>query len=207
MIGATAINQVILMGRLTADPELRQTQSGVPTCRFTVAITRAFADKNGERQSDFITCVAWRQTAEFIHRNFSKGRLILVEGDLRSGSYDDRNHPDVKHYTTEVYVNNVGFGETKASAGGGSQGGYGGGYNGGNGGYGGGYNGGQGGYGGGYSGGNGGYNGGYGGGYNSGRGSQDQAPAQNNGDPAGQGVPLDTLKDFEGVISDSDLPF
>ncbi|MBQ3918959.1 MAG: single-stranded DNA-binding protein [Oscillospiraceae bacterium] len=104
MIGACSINQVTLMGRLTADPELRQTQSGVATCSFTVAVTRSFADKSGERQSDFISCVAWRQQAEFICRNFSKGRLILIDGDLRTRSYDDRNHPDVKHYVTEVFV-------------------------------------------------------------------------------------------------------
>lgn len=125
MIGATAINKVILMGRLTATPELRQTSGGIPTTQFTVAITRTYQNQNGERQSDFITCVAWRQTAEFICRNFTKGRLILVEGDLRTRSYDDRNHPDVKHYVTEVFVENASFGETKSSAGGGySQGGY-----------------------------------------------------------------------------------
>lgn len=116
MIGATSINQVILMGRLTADPELKQTRSGVPTCRFTVAVTRAFAEKDGDRKSDFIVCVAWRNTAEFICRNFTKGKLILVEGDLRSSSYDDSKYPDVKHYVTEVYVNNTGFGETKKQA-------------------------------------------------------------------------------------------
>ena len=121
MIGATAINSVMLMGRLTADPEQRQTASGLLTVQFTVAVTRAFKNQNGEYEADFIRCVAWRQTAEFICRNFRKGRLILIEGTLRTGSYDDRTHPDVKHYTTDVYVENVGFGETKSSAG--SQGG------------------------------------------------------------------------------------
>lgn len=104
------MNKVILMGRLTADPELRQTQSGVSTCRFTVAVDRKFADKNtGERQADFITCVAWRQTAEFVSRYFSKGKMIALEGSLRTGSYQDRNHSDVTHYTTEVYVDAVEF--------------------------------------------------------------------------------------------------
>ncbi len=104
------MNKVILTGRLTADPELRQTQSGVSSCRFTIACDRKFADKNtGERQADFITCVAWRQTAEFICRYFSKGKLIAVEGNLRTGSYTDKNHSDVTHYTTDVYVESVEF--------------------------------------------------------------------------------------------------
>lgn len=98
------------MGRLTSDPDLRQTQSGVSSCRFTVAVDRKFADKNtGERQADFITCVAWRQCAEFITRYFSKGKMIAVEGSLRTGSYQDRNHSDVTHYTTELYVDAVEF--------------------------------------------------------------------------------------------------
>ncbi len=116
------MNKVILMGRLTADPELRQTQSGISSCRFTVAIDRRFADKNtGERQADFISCVAWRQTAEFVSRYFSKGSMICVEGNLRTGSYQDRNHPDVTHYTTDVFVDNVEFtGSKKETGGGGS---------------------------------------------------------------------------------------
>ena len=104
------MNKVILTGRLTADPVLRQTPSGVSSCRFTVAVDRRFADKNtGERQADFITCVAWRQTAEFVSRYFNKGKMIALEGSLRSGSYTDKNHSDVTHYTTEVYVDNVEF--------------------------------------------------------------------------------------------------
>lgn len=116
------MNKVILMGRLTADPELRQTQSGISSCRFIVAIDRRFADKNtGERQADFISCVAWRQTAEFVSRYFSKGSMICVEGNLRTGSYQDRNHPDVTHYTTDVFVDNVEFtGSKKETGGGGS---------------------------------------------------------------------------------------
>lgn len=104
------MNKVILMGRLTADPELRQTQSGISSCRFTVAVNRRIADKNtGERQADFISCTAWRQTAEFVSRYFKKGSMICVEGSLRTGSYTDRNHPDVTHYTTDVMVDNVEF--------------------------------------------------------------------------------------------------
>lgn len=104
------MNKVILTGRLTADPELRQTQSGVSTCRFTVAVDRRFADKNtGERQADFISCTAWRQTAEFVSRYFNKGKMILVEGTLRNNNYQDRTHPDVMHYTMDVLVENVEF--------------------------------------------------------------------------------------------------
>lgn len=121
------MNKVILMGRLTADPELRQTTSGVASCRFNVAVNRRFTDKNtGERQADFITCVAWRQTAEFVSRYFKKGSMIMVEGNLRTGSYQDRNHSDVTHYTTEVFVDNVEFTGSKAESGSvsGYQGGY-----------------------------------------------------------------------------------
>ena len=118
------MNKVILVGRLTADPELRQTQSGVSSCRFTIAVDRRFADKNtGERQADFISCTAWRQPAEFVSRYFSKGKLIAVEGSLRTGSYTDKNHSDVTHYTTDVFVDNVEFVGGKGESGG-SQGGY-----------------------------------------------------------------------------------
>lgn len=120
MLGACAINAVMLMGRLTADPELRQTPSGVSTCQITVAVDRSYKTQSGEKQTDFITVIAWRQTAEFICRYFTKGRLILVEGELRTRTYDDKRYPDVRHYVTEVYANSVSFGETK----GGSQGGY-----------------------------------------------------------------------------------
>lgn len=108
------MNKVILLGRLTADPELRQTQSGISACRFTVACNRRFADKTtGERKADFITCVAWRQTAEFVSKYFSKGSLISLEGTLNTGSYQDKNYPDVTHYTTDVLVDNVEFAGSK----------------------------------------------------------------------------------------------
>ena len=110
------MNKVILMGRLTADPELRQTQSGIASCRFTIAVNRRFVDKNtGERQADFISCTAWRQQAEFISRYFRKGSMICIEGTLRTGSYTDKNHPDVTHYTTDVLVDNVEFTGSKNS--------------------------------------------------------------------------------------------
>ena len=108
------MNKVILKGRLTADPELRQTQSGISSCRFTLAVDRKFADKStGERQADFVSCTAWRSTAEFVSRYFTKGSMILVEGALRTGSYTDKNHSDVTHYTTDVMVDNVEFCESK----------------------------------------------------------------------------------------------
>ncbi len=112
------MNKVILIGRLTSDPELRQTQSGIASCRFTVAVDRRFADKStGERQADFITCSAWRQTAEFVSRYFTKGKLIAVEGSLRNNNYQDCNHPDVTHYTMEVMVDNVEFVGGKSESG------------------------------------------------------------------------------------------
>jgi single-strand DNA-binding protein len=111
------MNNVVLMGRLTADPELRQTQSGISSCRFTIAVNRKFKNKDTDQyDADFITCVAWRQTAEFVSRYFSKGSMICVSGSLRTGSYTDRNHSDVTHYTTDVYVDGVEFtGEKKNS--------------------------------------------------------------------------------------------
>lgn len=110
------LNKVILMGRLTADPELRQTASNVSTCRFTVACDRNFAAQGQERQADFITVVAWRQTAEFVSRYFRKGSMIVVEGNLRTGSYNDKKYPDVKHYTMEVYADQIYFGESKKTS-------------------------------------------------------------------------------------------
>lgn len=112
------INKWIGMGRLTADPELRQTQSGVSSCNITVAVQRDFTDGSGERQSDFINVVAWRQTAEFICRYFSKGSMIAVEGQLRTRTYDDKRYPDVRHYVTEVYADKVSFCGSKSDNGG-----------------------------------------------------------------------------------------
>jgi single-strand DNA-binding protein len=104
------MNKVIITGRLTADPELRQTQSGTATCRFTVACDRRFANKQtGQREADFISCLAFKNNAEFISRYFNKGKMIAVEGSLRTGSYKDKKHDDVTHYTTDVLVDNVEF--------------------------------------------------------------------------------------------------
>lgn len=110
------MNKVMLIGRLTADPELRQTQSGVASCQFTVAVNRKFADKNtGERQADFIRCQAWGQTADFVSRYFTKGKMIIVEGSLRTSTYQDKKYPDVKHYATDVFVDNVEFAGDKGA--------------------------------------------------------------------------------------------
>lgn len=109
------MNKVILMGRLTADPVLNQTPSGVSSCRFTIAINRTFVDKNtGERQADFINCIAWRQTAEFVCRYFKKGNMIMAEGTLRNNNYQDKKHQDVTHYTLDVVVDNVEFTGSKS---------------------------------------------------------------------------------------------
>lgn len=108
------MNNVQILGRLTADPELRKSQSGISSCKFTVAITRRFKNKQGEYEADFVTCIAWKEKAEFISRYWSKGKLIALDGELRSGSYTDKNHSDVTHYTTDIMVNNVYFCGDKA---------------------------------------------------------------------------------------------
>lgn len=103
------MNKVIIVGRLTADPELRQTQSGISSCRFNVAVNLRFKNSSGEYEADFIPCIAWRQTAEFVSKYFSKGSMIGIEGSLRTGSYKDKTYPDVTHYTNDLYVDNVEF--------------------------------------------------------------------------------------------------
>ena len=112
------INKWIGMGRLTADPELKQTQSGVSTCTVNVAVQRDYADGSGERQTDFICVVAWRQTAEFLFKYFRKGSMIAVVGELRTRTYNDKRYPDVKHYVTEVYADKVSFCGGKNESGG-----------------------------------------------------------------------------------------
>ena len=109
------INTVIFMGRITADPEIKTTSSGISFCKFTVAVDRKFADKTtGERQADFISCVAWGKTAEFVSKYFSKGKMIIVEGTLQNNNYTDSN--GVKHYSYDVVADNVSFGESKSAS-------------------------------------------------------------------------------------------
>ncbi len=107
------MNKVIIKGRLTADPELKNTASGISACKFTVAVDRKYTKQNGEKEADFISCQAWRNKAEFIAKYFRKGSPILLEGFLRTGKYQDRNHSDVMHYTTDVIVEDVEFCESK----------------------------------------------------------------------------------------------
>lgn len=109
-------NKVLVMGRLTADPELRQTPSNVATCQFTVAVDRGFKPAGEERQADFIPVVVWRQTAEFVAKYFSKGSMIIVDGVLRTRSYNDKRYPEVRHYVMEVQGDQVHFGETKKNS-------------------------------------------------------------------------------------------
>lgn len=109
------LNKVILMGRLCADPDFRQTQSGVAVCRIRVAVDRRFSNKQtGEREADFISVTCWRQQAEFVSRYFHKGSMIIVEGSLRNSDYTDQN--GVKHYSMDVQADNVSFGESKRAA-------------------------------------------------------------------------------------------
>lgn len=105
------LNVAVLMGRLTADPELRTTPNNISVCRFTVAVDRSYQKAGTERQADFITCVAWRQTAEFISRYFAKGQMIAITGSIQTGSYTDNNGN--KRYTTEVVVDNASFTASK----------------------------------------------------------------------------------------------
>lgn len=100
-------NKVILVGRLVADPELRQTPNNISVCRFRIAVDRGYsADK--EKKADFITVVAWRATADFVSKYFSKGKMIIVEGALHNADYTDSNN--VKHYAMEVTADKVAFG-------------------------------------------------------------------------------------------------
>lgn len=104
------LNKVILMGRLTADPEFRQTTGGTPCCRFRIAINRP-TSKEGNQQTDFINIVCWRQKAEFVSHYFAKGDMIMIEGQMRNNDYTDNN--GTKHYSFEVLAENVSFCESK----------------------------------------------------------------------------------------------
>ena len=106
------LNRVILMGRLVADPELRQTTSGISVATFRIAVDRNYQTKGAaEKQADFIPCVAWRQTADFISRYFAKGRMIALEGSLQSRNYEDKT--GVKRTAYEVIVDQAYFADSK----------------------------------------------------------------------------------------------
>ena len=108
------MNKVILMGRLTKDVEMRQTPNGISVARFTLAVNRRFA-KEGQQQADFINCVAWRQTGEFIARYFQKGSMIAVIGSIQSRSWDGQDGK--KQYATEVNVEEAYFTGSKSEIG------------------------------------------------------------------------------------------
>ena len=104
------LNKIDIMGHLTRDPELRRTGSGVAVASFTVAVDRDFGN-NGEKETDFIDCVAWRQTGEFVSKYFTKGSIIVVSGRLQIRSWTDKDGN--KRRTAEVVADNCYFGESK----------------------------------------------------------------------------------------------
>ena len=110
------LNRIILIGRLTRDPDLRHTQSGIAVAAFTLAVDRDFGSKDGaEKQTDFIDIVAWKNTAEFVSRFFTKGRMAVVSGRLQMRSWEDRDGK--KRVSAEVVADNVYFGDSKREEG------------------------------------------------------------------------------------------
>ena len=109
------LNKIILMGRLTRDPELRRTQSGTAVTSFSLAVDRDFKSQNGEKETDFIDIVAWRNTAEFVSKYFTKGRMAVVEGRLQIRNWTDRDGG--KRRSAEVIAENVYFGDSKREGG------------------------------------------------------------------------------------------
>ena len=111
------INRVVLAGRTTRDLELRNTKSGTSVCSFTLAVERNFKSKNGDREADFISCIAWKKTAEVMSQYVKKGSVIGVDGRIQTRSYDNRDGQRV--YVTEVVVDNFSFlgGSSKGSQG------------------------------------------------------------------------------------------
>lgn len=106
------MNKVVLVGRLTKDVELRTTPQGVSVCSFTVAVNRRFKNANGEYEADFINCVAWRQTAEFLSRYFSKGRMVGISGSIQTRSWEKDGE---RRYATEVLAEEAYFVDSKSS--------------------------------------------------------------------------------------------
>ena len=116
------LNHITIMGRLVRDPELRRTGSGIAVASFTVAVDRDFGGRDGgEKETDFIDCVAWRQTGEFVSKYFTKGRMIVVSGRLQIRSWTDKDGN--KRRTAEVVADNCYFGDSKRDEGGASYGG------------------------------------------------------------------------------------
>lgn len=173
------MNKVILMGRLTGDPEVRYTQSNISVARFSLAVNRVGKAQEGQPTADFFDIVAWRQTADFVGKYFKKGQQVLVEGNLRNNNWTDQQGQ--KRYRTEVHVDHAYFADTRRDNQGGGEYAPAGGYqrDGGNAGY-------------------GGYQGGGGGGFN--------APAANSA-PAGGAVPEAGDGFYTLNEDDEDLPF
>ena len=109
------LNKIFLMGRLTRDPELRRTASGTAVTSFSLAVDRDFKSQNGEKETDFIDVVAWRSTAEFVSKYFTKGRMAVVEGRLQIRDWTDRDGG--KRRSAEVIAENVYFGDSKREGG------------------------------------------------------------------------------------------
>ena len=105
------LNKIFIMGRLTRDPELRHTQSGTAVASFSLAVDRDFKEQDGSRATDFIDCVAWRSSAEFVDKYFSKGRMAVVEGRLQIRDWTDKDGN--KRRSAEVVADNVYFGDSK----------------------------------------------------------------------------------------------
>ena len=105
------LNKIIIMGRLTRDPELKRTQSGTAVTSFALAVDRDFKDSSGEKATDFIDVVAWRNTAEYVAKYFSKGRMAVIEGRVQSRTWKDKH--DQSRKTTELRVDNIYFADSK----------------------------------------------------------------------------------------------
>jgi single-strand DNA-binding protein len=110
-----ALNHITIMGRLTKEPELRQTQSGKAVANFTLAVDRDYTEKGAERETDFIECVAWRGTAEFVDKYFGRGQMAVVSGRLQIRDWEDKDGN--KRRSAEIVADNVYFGESKRDAG------------------------------------------------------------------------------------------
>ena len=105
------LNHIVLMGRLVRDPELRRTGAGTAVASFTIAVDRDFSGKDSEKETDFIDCVAWRQTGEFVSKYFTKGRMIVVDGRLQVRKWQTKEGEN--RYSTEVIANSCYFGDSK----------------------------------------------------------------------------------------------
>lgn len=108
------LNHITVMGRFTKDPEFRRTQSGTGCTSFTIACERDFADKSGEKETDFFDCIAWHRTAEFVHNYFNKGKMAVVSGRLQNRSWTDKDGN--KRKTSEIMVDAIYFADSKKDA-------------------------------------------------------------------------------------------